>query len=140
MVSYHLLWFIFFFIGMQSKNTITWVAKIIAAAIMMQTLFFKFTAAPEAVALFTKLWMEPTWRIGIGVLELVAWLLLLFGGKYSWLWAILGAGLMVGALYFHLTILWIDQLFRMAIIVLIACVRIMYSTDMIVKIKKIVSW
>jgi putative oxidoreductase len=52
--------------------------RIIPAFIMGQTLFFKFTSHPESVALFTKLSMEPNGRIGIGILELIACLLLIF--------------------------------------------------------------
>ena len=41
----------------MSKGTLitSWVAALVAAAIYIQTLFFKFTAAEESVSLFTKL-------------------------------------------------------------------------------------
>ena len=79
-----------------------WVLKLIAAAIMLQTLWFKFTAAPESVYIFTKIGMEPMGRIGIGALELLASFLILFP-KTTTLGALLATGLMGGALYFHLT-------------------------------------
>ena len=36
-----------------------WICRIAAAAILLQTLYFKFTAAPESVYLFTPLGTEP---------------------------------------------------------------------------------
>ena len=45
-------------------------ARLVAAAILAQTLFFKFTGAPEAVHIFTTLGVEPFGRIGLGVVEL----------------------------------------------------------------------
>jgi len=38
--------------------TISWVAQVLAAAILGQTLFFKFSAAPESVHIFTELGAE----------------------------------------------------------------------------------
>lgn len=113
---------------MQSKKIILWIARIVPAVILLQTLFFKFTAHPQSVELFTKLWMEPTWRIWSGVVELFAWLLLLFWGKWVTLWAVISVFLMLWAIYFHLTILGIDQLFWMAIVVLICALRVIFST------------
>ena len=50
---------------------ISWTAQIFAAIILAQTLFFKFTAAPESVAIFTKLYVEPFGRIVAGIMELI---------------------------------------------------------------------
>jgi uncharacterized membrane protein YphA (DoxX/SURF4 family) len=79
-----------------------WVLRIIPAAIMFQTLYFKFTAHPQSVKLFTILGMEPQGRITIGILELIAGILLLIN-RTVLPGALLGAGLMCGALFFHLT-------------------------------------
>jgi uncharacterized membrane protein YphA (DoxX/SURF4 family) len=79
-----------------------WLLRIIAAIIMLQTLYFKFTDHPQSVELFTTLGMEPWGRYGTGTLELVASILLLFP-RTSWIGAMLGVGLMAGAIYFHLT-------------------------------------
>jgi putative oxidoreductase len=76
--------------------------RLIAAGIMLQTLFFKFTGAPESVYIFTTLGAEPWGRIGTGILELVAALLLLFPGRV-WLGAGMTLGLMGGAIMSHLT-------------------------------------
>lgn len=78
-----------------------WALRIIPAVIMLQTLYFKFTAHPQSVKLFTILGMEPWGRIGIGVFELIAAVLLLIN-RTVLLGALLGAGLMCGAIFFHL--------------------------------------
>lgn len=84
--------------------------KIIAAIIMLQTLFFKFTGAQESIDLFTKLAgeNEPYLRIGTGLLELIA-SILLFTPKKTWLGAGLTIALMGGAIFGHLTKLGIEH-------------------------------
>lgn len=81
--------------------------NLIAAIILLQTLFFKFSGAPESVYIFSTLGMEPVGRIGSGVTELVAAILLLWPGR-SWLGALLALGVMAGAIVSHLTILGIE--------------------------------
>jgi len=58
------------------------IARILAAIILLQTLYFKFTGHPESVELFTSIGMEPDGRIATGIVELIAGLILLFGGQY----------------------------------------------------------
>jgi hypothetical protein len=105
---------------------ISWVLRIIAAVIMLQTLYFKFTGQPESVALFTLLGMEPWGRIGTGVMELIASILILIP-KTKVLGAGLGLGLMAGALFFHITKVGIVDatgsalLFTYALVVFICC-------------------
>ena len=84
-----------------------WVMKGVCAAILLQTLFFKFTAAPESVYIFTKLGMEPWGRILSGVVELIAGLLLLTP-RYDGIGGVLALGTISGALFFHLTTLGIE--------------------------------
>ncbi len=45
--------------------------RIIAAAILVQTLYFKFSGAPESIYIFTHLGIEPYGRIGSGIVELI---------------------------------------------------------------------
>ncbi len=98
--------------------------KTAVAVILLQTLYFKFTASAESVYIFTTLGLEPVGRIGIGVMELIA-SILLFPKKTSFYGAILAAGLMAGALFSHLTKLGIvvmndgGELFILALIVLV---------------------
>jgi putative oxidoreductase len=56
---------------MKFTNIISWGLRIIAAVILLQTLYFKFTGHPESIALFTKLGMEPWGRIGTGFIGAV---------------------------------------------------------------------
>lgn len=92
---------------MNIKNLIIWALRLTAAIIMLQTLYFKFTAHPQSVALFTTIGLEPYGRIGIGVMELIASILILIPRTTS-IGALLSTGLMSGALMFHLTSLGIE--------------------------------
>jgi len=85
----------------------SWACRIVAAIILLQTLFFKFTGAPESVYIFTKVGAEPWGRIGSGVIELVA-SLLLFVPALAPFGAILAMASMAGAIATHLTILGIE--------------------------------
>lgn len=109
---------------MKLKTIISWVLRLAAAIILLQTLYFKFTGQPESVELFTKLGVEPWGRIGTGVFELIASILLLIPSAV-FIGALMGAGLMSGAILSHLTVLGIEsqgdggQLFMLAIVVMI---------------------
>jgi hypothetical protein len=82
----------------------SWIVRLTAAVILLQTLFFKFTGAPESVYIFTKVGMEPWGRYGSGVVELIAAVLLL-SRCHCWLGATLALGVMGGAIMSHLTTL-----------------------------------
>jgi len=84
-----------------------WLLRLTAAAILLQTLFFKFTAAPESVYIFTKVGAEPWGRIGSGVIELIAAVLILLP-RTTWLGALVALGVMAGAIVSHLTLLGIE--------------------------------
>lgn len=110
---------------MKANSIFTWALRLLAAVIMLQTLYFKFTAHEQSVALFTQLGMEPWGRIGTGVLELIASILILYPRTTGW-GAGLGLGLMGGAIFFHLTKLGIffagdAVLFIYAVIVFVCC-------------------
>ena len=110
---------------MKKEIIIMWVLRIAAAVIMLQTLYFKFTAHEQSVALFTQLGMEPWGRIGTGVMELIASILILYPRTTGW-GAALGLGLMGGAIFFHLTTLGIvfagdAVLFIYAVITFVCC-------------------
>ncbi len=87
---------------MKFSTIVTWALRLIAALIMLQTLFFKFTGHEQSVRLFTQLGMEPWGRLGIGAMELIASVLIL-SPRTTGYGAALGAGLMAGAIFFHLT-------------------------------------
>ena len=106
------------------RNVLYWGARLLAALILLQTLFFKFTASAESVYIFTKVGMEPWGRILVGILELIAGLMLIIP-RTAWMGATLALGLMAGAIGMHLTLLGIDvqgdggYLFFLALIVTI---------------------
>lgn len=87
---------------MKKKNLTSWIARIAVAIIIGQTLFFKFTDAPETVELFKKLDLGASAYKTIGALELVACLLILIPRTVAW-GTILSLGLMSGAILAHIT-------------------------------------
>jgi putative oxidoreductase len=105
----------------STTRIVSWACRIIAAIILLQTLFFKFTAAPESVYIFTKLGTflhgylpfisvstaEVVGRIGSGLMELIAAALLLTP-SFVWAGAILAMAATAGAILSHLTFLGIE--------------------------------
>lgn len=110
----------------MGKTILIWIVKLIAVVILVQTLFFKFSGAEESVYIFTKLGIEPFGRIGSGIVELIASILILIP-RTTLLGAILGFGTMLGAIFSHLLVLGIEvkndggELFTLAIITLLCC-------------------
>jgi hypothetical protein len=112
--------------------TLSWTLRGIAAAILLQTLFFKFTAAKESVYIFSTLGMEPWGRIGSGVVELIAAILLLAPPTVVY-GAILSIGVISGAIVAHLTKLGIalpavndrGELFALAVTVFVCSLAVL---------------
>ena len=110
----------------------SWTLRAIAAIILLQTLFFKFTGAKESVYIFTTLGMEPWGRIGSGVAELIASILLLLPQTVVF-GAIMSLGVISGAIFFHLTKLGIalplvddhGELFALAVVVFVCSLAIL---------------
>ena len=88
----------------KPQKIASYLVRFTAAIILLQTLFFKFTGAPESVYIFTKVGLEPWGRYGSGVVELIA-AVLLMSSCYGWLGALLALGVMGGAIMSHLTVL-----------------------------------
>ena len=116
-----------------SKTTLvlSWTCRTVAAVILLQTLFFKFTGAEESVYIFTKVGLEPVGRYASRAVELVAAILLLFQ-CHAWLGALLASGVMTGAIISHLTVLGVvvkddgGLLFGMAITVLVCSLAVLF--------------
>lgn len=89
---------------MKKLQLLSWVLRILAALIMLQTLYFKFSGAEESIYIFTKVGIEPWGRYGTGVAELIASILILIP-RTTVLGAILAVGIMAGAIASHLFIL-----------------------------------
>lgn len=115
------------------KNPIfIWIVKLIAVGILVQTLFFKFTGAEESIYIFQTLGLEPYGRIGSGIVELIASILILIP-RTTLLGAILALGTMLGGIFSHIFVLGIEvkddggTLFALAIITLICCLILGYN-------------
>ena len=121
----------------KSQAALSLVLQIVAAGILLQTLFFKFTGAAESVYIFTTLGIEPWGRYGSGVTELVAALLLLYPATAA-IGATIAMGTMAVAILSHLTQLGIEVmndgglLFSLAIVVFVASatVLVLRRTDL----------
>lgn len=127
--------------GMMHTKTfliVSWALRVIAALILLQTLFFKFTGAKESVYIFSTLGIEPWGRIGSGVAELIASVLLLLPPTVVY-GAILSLGVITGAILSHLTKLGITlpavndhgELFSLAVVVFLcsAAVLVMHRAE-----------
>jgi len=113
------------------NNYIERIASFLAALILLQTLYFKFSAAPESVFIFGTLGLEPYGRIATGIAELIVSLLLIIP-KTSHFGALFGFIIMLGAIFSHLFIIGVEVqndhgiLFVMAVIVLICSLIIIF--------------
>jgi uncharacterized membrane protein YphA (DoxX/SURF4 family) len=114
-----------------TENLISWMAQIIATIIMSQTLYYKFSGAEESIYIFSTVGIEPWGRYGTGIMELIASLLLLFP-RSAWAGATIGIGIMIGAIFSHLTLLGISimndhgYLFVLALVTLFACTLVLF--------------
>jgi len=98
----------------KPQTVVSYLLQLTVAGILLQTLFFKFTGAEESVYIFSTIGrfvnipgVEPWARIGSGVVELVASLLLLVPSTAS-IGAIVTMGVMAGAIASHVAILGIE--------------------------------
>ncbi|MCB1237714.1 MAG: DoxX family protein [Verrucomicrobiae bacterium] len=116
---------------MKKGRLLELILRLAAAGIFAQTLFYKFTGAPESVEIFSKLGVEPWGRWAAGVSELVAAILLLTP-RFAWCGAALGLGVIGGAILSHLFVLGIEiqgdggLLFALAVIVFACCAVVLW--------------
>ena len=103
------------------KKILFQIARILAAVILLQTLFFKFTGAEESKYIFSKINAEPLGRYASGVFELIA-VVLLFVPRFVWLGAVLCIGVISGAIVTHLTVLGIEVMDDGGLLFGLACV------------------
>lgn len=108
---------------------LTWILRIVASGIVLQTLFYKFTAVEESAYIFSTIGMELYGRIGAGIAELIASVLILIP-RTTLLRALMGMGIMLGAIFSHLFVLGIEvqndrgTLFILALITFLCCVSL----------------
>ena len=117
------------------KNPLlTWIIKLTAVIILLQTLYFKFTGASESVYIFSTLGIEPFGRIGSGIVELVASILILIP-RTTLLGALMALGTLLGAIFSHVFVLGIvvqkdgGTLFTLAIITLLCCLFLIFQNN-----------
>jgi putative oxidoreductase len=111
----------------------SWTLQLIAAVILFQTLFFKFTGAKESIYIFSTVGMEPWGRIGSGVVELIASIMLVIPATVT-VGAIIALVTISGAIFFHLTKLGIalpavndrGELFALAVVVFVVSLAILF--------------
>lgn len=117
---------------MKRSSILNWTLRLIPAVILLQTLFFKFTAAPESIYIFETLGLGAAGRIGTGVVELIASILILIP-RTTGIGALIGLGTMAGAIMGHLTKLGIDVqgdgglLFGLAVVTFICCAILVWQ-------------
>ena len=110
---------------MDIKNSISGILRVTVVVILIQTLYFKFSGHPESVHIFSALGIEPWGRIGLGIMELITALLILFP-KTKILGMVASLGIILGAVFSHILVLGLNvsndggALFTLALIVLIA--------------------
>lgn len=116
---------------MKKYSLLQWVLSLIASLLLLQSLFFKFSGAEESIFIFSTLGIEPWGRYASGVVELIAGILLLIPSLRVF-GAILGLGVISGAIIAHLTQLGIEvqgdggQLFAYALLILFSCFCLIY--------------
>ena len=115
----------------RTESIVSWILQLTVAAILFQTLFFKFTGAEESVYIFSTLGIEPWGRIGSGLVEAVAVILLLYPPTAVY-GAILALGTISVAIFSHLTKLGIvvkddgGLLFALALIVFVGSLTLLW--------------
>lgn len=116
----------------MKSSIFTWLLQLVVAAILLQTLYFKFTGAEESIYIFKTLGMEPYGRIGSGIVELIASILIVIP-RTTLLGALLGLGVMISTILSHLFVLGIEvqndggTLFTLAIITFLCCSILVYQ-------------
>ncbi|WP_299676016.1 DoxX family protein [uncultured Tenacibaculum sp.] len=131
---------------MISKTTLSWLLRILIAVIFIQTLYFKFTAHPDSVHIFSSLGLEPFGRIGLGIAELITSILLLVP-RTKIIGLLLSIGIILGAVFSHFLVIGTNvegdggTLFCLALVILSACIAllIIYKKEILEFFKKLIN-
>lgn len=129
---------------MKLTKYLSWALRLTIAIIFLQTLYFKFTAHPDSVHIFSELGAEPNGRIGLGIIELITAFLILIP-RTKLIGILLGLGIILGAVFSHVLVIGLSveddggNLFLLAIIVLIASLLLMiiYKKEFLTQFNKI---
>ena len=115
----------------MKNRLLHWILRIVPAVILLQTLYFKFSGSPESMYIFSMLGLEPYGRIGTGIAELIVSILILVP-RTTWIGALLGLGIITGAILSHLFDLGIEimddggYLIILGIIVFVCCALLLW--------------
>lgn len=113
------------------QKILSWFLRLTAALILFQTLYFKFSGAPESIYIFETLEMEPFGRYAAAVAELIAGILLIIPSSV-WVGAVITIGIMTAAILSHVGTLGIvvqddgGLLFILAIIIFLCAAILLY--------------
>lgn len=116
---------------MNVKNLVSHFLRLSLILILFQTLFFKFTGAPESVYIFSQLGIEPLGRYATGIIEIFAIVLLLVPKTYGF-GSLVALGTMAGATLSHIFVLGIEVqedgglLFFLALYCLFSAILLLY--------------
>jgi hypothetical protein len=115
----------------MKPNYLSLILRLVVAIIFLQTLYYKFTAHPDSVYIFSALGLEPYGRIGLGVVELIT-SILLFVPRTKIIAIFLSLGIISGAIFSHLLVLGVSvkgdggNLFLLAIVVFAASLALLF--------------
>jgi putative oxidoreductase len=110
---------------MTFKTAFSWVLRLLVSIILLQTLYYKFTAHPDSIYIFSQLGVEPWGRIGLGIIELFTAILIL-GPRTKYIGMILSLFIIIGAVFSHLLVIGFNihgdggGLFSLALIIFIS--------------------
>lgn len=116
---------------MQTKSIFSWLLRITIAILFLQTLYFKFTAHPDSVHIFTELGLEPYGRIGLGIVELITAFLIL-NQSTKVIGIFLSFGIILGAIASHFLVIGTNvrgdggSLFLLALVIFFACIALFF--------------
>lgn len=116
---------------MKTNTIISLVLRLIIAIIFIQTLYFKFTAHPDSVYIFSELGVEPYGRVGLGIIELITAVLLLVNSTKI-IAIFLSIGIIIGAIGSHILVIGTSVqgdgggLFALAWVVLVAGIVLLF--------------
>ncbi|AZZ36364.1 DoxX family protein [Bdellovibrio sp. qaytius] len=112
------------------KSKIFLLLRLVVAGILLQTLYFKFSGAPESIYIFSTLKVEPWGRWFAGFSELVASILILIPATQVF-GALMAAGIMAGAILSHLFVLGVVVQDDSGLLFTLACVVFVLSNVII---------
>lgn len=116
---------------MKTKKILSLLLRVVVAVIFLQTLYYKFTAHPDSVHIFSEMGLEPYGRIGLGIVELITSILILLPMTKN-MGILISLGVIGGAIFSHFLVLGVQVegdgggLFTLAIVVLLCCIALLF--------------